>query len=588
MAFGSDQSNRHTSPVTSYLIKVVAILSIGATLAACGSNNQASSKPPAGVAMPVSVIEVQPTSVSISAETVAQTEGAKEVEIRPRVGGILLKRLYAEGAAVAAGQPMFLIDPVPYQNALAQAKAQHSEQKARIEQTRREESRLQGLLTTQSISQREYDNAVSDNAVAHAALQQAEVRVRDAELNLSYTTVTAPVNGTSGRFQFSEGALVAANTSLLTTIVQLSPIWVRFSFSDNELVRFGGHLTEQNVQQVILILPDGSEYPQKGQLNFAASQIDPLLGTQQLRATFDNTNQRLLPGQFVRVRVTTGERTGVFVIPQTAVLTSDLGRFVYVVNEKSEATILPVVAGNWLGMNWVILEGLKAGNKLIINNIIKLRPGTIVSPQTLETAPIPTSKVVPTPAPEIVSAPTPKVAPVEIPETTPMKAPEAAPAPNIPLTKMPEVTPKQTPALTQSQHITKAQIAKDYEAYQKRPKRNFIGAHTQEPRFASYVRDWRIKVEQIEKLNYPEAAKREKLYGTVQLTAAIKSDGSLESVEINRSSGNNILDEAAIHIVKLAGQNGFAPFSPEISRDTDILHITRTWVFTRLDELPGK
>ncbi len=582
MAFGFDQSNHHTSPAANNLIKAVAMLTVGVALAACGSNDQ-SGQPPAGVAMPVSVIEVQPTSVPVSAEAVAQTEGAKEVEIRPRVGGILLKRLYEEGAAVAAGQPMFLIDPVPYQNALAQAKAQLAEQKARIEQTRREENRLQELLATQSISQREYDNAVSDNAVANAALQQAVVRVRDAELNLSYATVTAPVGGVSGRFQFSEGALVSANTSLLTTIVQLSPIWVRFSFSDNELARFGGHLTEQNVQQVTLILPDGSEYQQKGQLNFAASRIDPLLGTQQLRATFENADQRLLPGQFVRVRVTTGERSGVFIVPQTAVMTSDLGRSVYVVNEKNAATVRPVVAGNWLGTNWVILEGLNAGDKVIVNNIIKLRPGTIVSPQASGTAPIPTPKAVPTPAPEAVSAPTPKVASVEVPETTLMRAPEAAPAParEITTTKAPEVPPIQipAPALVQSQPITKAQTARDFEAYQKRPKRKFIGAHTQEPRFASYVKDWRLKIEQLENLNYPEAAKREKLYGTVQLTVGIKSDGSLESVEINRSSGNNILDEAAIRIAKLAGQNGFAPFPPEISQDIDILHITRTWVF---------
>ena len=211
MAFGFDQSNHHTSP-TNHLIKLVAMLTVGVALAACGSNDQTSGQPPAGAAMPVNVIEAQPTSVPVSAEAVAQTEGAKEVEIRPRVGGILLKRLYEEGAAVAAGQPMFLIDPVPYQNALAQAKAQLAEQKARIEQTQREENRLQGLLATQSISQREYDNAVSDNAVANAALQQAEVRVRDAELNLSYATVTAPVAGVSGRFQFSEGALATRTT----------------------------------------------------------------------------------------------------------------------------------------------------------------------------------------------------------------------------------------------------------------------------------------------------------------------------------------------------------------------------------------
>ncbi|TDI76134.1 MAG: energy transducer TonB [Betaproteobacteria bacterium] len=133
-----------------------------------------------------------------------------------------------------------------------------------------------------------------------------------------------------------------------------------------------------------------------------------------------------------------------------------------------------------------------------------------------------------------------------------------------------------------------AQIAKDYEAYQKRPKRKFIGARTKEYRFARYVEDWRVKVERIGNLNYPEAAKRDRLYGHLQLTVGIMADGNLESIEINRSSGKKILDEAAINIVKLAGQNGFAPFPPDISRDTDILHITRTWVFTRSDKLVSK
>ncbi|SCY02195.1 efflux RND transporter periplasmic adaptor subunit [Nitrosospira sp. Nsp13] len=359
--------------------KLVIALVMGVALGACGKSDQTASQSQVGTALPVSVVEVQPTSVPISAEAVAQTEGAKEVEIRPRVGGILLKRLYEEGTAVKAGQPMFQIDPVPYQNALAQARAQLAEQKARIKQAEREENRLRDLLDTQAISQREYDNAASDSAIVSAALQQAEARLRDAELNLSYTTVTAPVSGISGRFQFSEGALVEANASLLTTLVQLSPIWVRFSLSDSELAQLGGHLNEENVQHVVLVLPDGTEYEKKGKLNFAASQINPALGTQQLRATFENTDQRLLPGQFVRARVITGERDGVFLVPQVAVQTSDLGKSVYVMNEKNEATVRPVVAGRWIGKDWVILEGLKAGDKVIVDNIIKLRPGTLVS-----------------------------------------------------------------------------------------------------------------------------------------------------------------------------------------------------------------
>ena len=153
-----------------------------------------------------------------------------------------------------------------------------------------------------------------------------------------------------------------------------------------------------------------------------------------------------------------------------------------------------------------------------------------------------------------------------------------------------EKTPNTTDLIQRSREIIRleAQIAKDYEAYQKRPKRKFIGARTKEYRFARYVEDWRVKVERIGNLNYPEAAKKDRLYGSLQLTVGIMANGKLESIEINRSSGNKILDEAAINIVKLAGQNGFAPFPPEISRDTDILHITRTWMFTRSDELMSK
>nr|MBA2483929.1 efflux RND transporter periplasmic adaptor subunit [Nitrosomonas sp.] len=174
--------------------------------------------------------------------------------------------------------------------------------------------------------------------------------------------------------------LISANTSLLTTIVQLSPIWVRFSFSVNELSQFGGRLNEQNVNHVTLILPDGTKYPFKGKVNFAASQIDPLLGTQQLRATFKNPDQQLLPGQFVRVRVAAVESRQLFVLPQVAVLTSDLGRFVYVVNEKNEATKRLIEAGDWIGSDWIILKGLKSGDKVIVDNIIRLRPGTAVIP----------------------------------------------------------------------------------------------------------------------------------------------------------------------------------------------------------------
>ena len=360
------------------------LLMNGLLLIGCERNNDTTENLPAEKTLPVSIIQVKPVNVPILAETVAQTEGAKETEVRPRVGGILLKRLYHEGAPVDADQPLFQIDPVPFENALAEARAQLLEQRVRVERTRREEHRMQQLVAKNFVSKRAYDAAVADHATEKAALMSAKARLERAELDLSYAEVTAPVRGVSGRSEFSEGALVSANTSLLTTIVQLTPIWVRFSLSDNELARFGGRLTEQNVQYVTLILADGTEYPYQGKVNFAASQIDPVLGTQQLRATFENPEQRLLPGQFVRVRVAGVESRHTFVLPQVAVLTSDLGRYVYVVNEQNEAIQRSVKTGEWIGSDWIIQKGLKPGDKVIVDNIIKLRPGISVKTKLAE------------------------------------------------------------------------------------------------------------------------------------------------------------------------------------------------------------
>lgn len=373
---------------TIFTLSAILIAMTLLAMAACSKKEDAAQAGGAMPPMPVGIVTLQPTSVPISAESVAQTEGAKEVEIRPRVGGILLKKLFEEGAPIKAGQTMFLIDPVPFQIALSNAKAQLAQQKARLEQTQREAQRLQVLVATQSISQREADNATSDNALARAGLAQFEAAVREAELNLSYTNVTSPLSGIAGRFELSEGALVSANTSLLTKVSQITPIWVRFSLSDNELAQLGGPLTQANVKNVSLILPNGEEYSKKGQLNFAASSIDPQLGTQQLRAEFKNEDKRLLPGQFMRVRVVTGHKDGVFVVPQVAVISNDQGKFVYVANEKNEATLRPVVTGNWVGKDWVILSGLDTGDKVIVDNIIKLRPGASVAPHPAGEPPV--------------------------------------------------------------------------------------------------------------------------------------------------------------------------------------------------------
>lgn len=390
MTVNTRTADRLRSFIPSRLNAITLCLLLSGLLLACGNKDQASSAM-SMPAMPVGVIRVEATNVPISAETVAQTEGAKEVEIRPRVGGIVLKKLYEEGAPIKQGQALFLIDPAPFQIALSHAKAQLAQQQALVEQTEREALRLKGLLASESVSQREADNAASDHGMAVAALAQSQASVREAQLNLSYTTVTSPLAGMAGRFELSEGALVNANTSLLTKVYQISPIWVRFSLSDSELALLGGHLSPARVKQLNLILPNGQTYPESGRLNFAATSIDPELGTQSLRASFANDDTSLLPGQFVRVRVITGSRKGVFLLPQTAVQSGDQGKFVFVAEKNAQGKLLaavrPVVDGGWQGQSWVILSGLKAGEQVIADNLIKMRPGAEVLPHPYQASP---------------------------------------------------------------------------------------------------------------------------------------------------------------------------------------------------------
>ncbi len=390
MTVNTRTADRLRSFIPSRLNAITLCLLLSGLLLACGNKDQASSAM-SMPAMPVGVIRVEATNVPISAETVAQTEGAKEVEIRPRVGGIVLKKLYEEGAPIKQGQALFLIDPAPFQIALSHAKAQLAQQQALVEQTEREALRLKGLLASESVSQREADNAASDHSMAVAALAQSQASVREAQLNLSYTTVTSPLAGMAGRFELSEGALVNANTSLLTKVYQISPIWVRFSLSDSELALLGGHLSPARVKQLNLILPNGQTYPESGRLNFAATSIDPELGTQSLRASFANDDTSLLPGQFVRVRVITGSRKGVFLLPQMAVQSGDQGKFVFVAEKNAQGKLLaavrPVVDGGWQGQSWVILSGLKAGEQVIADNLIKMRPGAEVLPHPYQASP---------------------------------------------------------------------------------------------------------------------------------------------------------------------------------------------------------
>ncbi len=323
-------------------------------------------------ALPVSVIEAIPTSLPNILVITAQAEGAKETEVRARVGGILIKRLYEEGSAVTAGQPLFQLDPESFNNALG-------ESQARAKQTAREAARLKGLFSQQAVSRKEFDDATSANEVAQANLKIAQ-------LNLAWATVTAPVSGVSGRAQRSEGSLITTTLdgSLLTSIYQINPIWVRFGLSASDTSQLPtGRLDPAQETGVELILPNGKVYEQPGKLNFLSMFIDPKLGTQQMRAEFPNPSHQILPGQFLKIRLTTGKQDNVYLVPQAAVIQSERGFMVWTIGADNKVVPTPLSMGTWWGKNWIVRSGLKPGDRVVVNQIIKIRPGAVVAPTVI-------------------------------------------------------------------------------------------------------------------------------------------------------------------------------------------------------------
>jgi membrane fusion protein, multidrug efflux system len=331
-------------------------------------------------------------------ETVGRTEGSKEVELRARVSGILQKQLYAEGATVAAGAVLFRIDPAPFEIALAHAQASLAEEQARNSQAKRNANRLKELLAKNLISHNDADNAISTLEASDAAILAAQAKVREAELNLSYTKVAAPIGGITGRALHSEGSLVTAGTEsgLLTTVTQADPVWARFALSAGEFEGLRAATQDaRNTKReldVQLVKKDGTPYPQRGKVNFAASTVDNNLGTVQLRAEFANKGLGLLPGEYVRVRLSGGQQPAI-TVPQTAVLQGAKGPFVWVVNGAGQAEQRLVKTGAWIGEEWRITDGLQANDTVILDNLLKLRPGAPVTsnpPLQSGTAPAPT------------------------------------------------------------------------------------------------------------------------------------------------------------------------------------------------------
>lgn len=365
------------------------------TMAALGAcQKSAPTQAPGGMPPPeVTVAVVKPRDLPANIEHVAQISGIREVEVRPRVSGLLEKWNFTEGGKVAAGQSLFTIDAAPYRAALAKAEADLVSAQASFDQAKRNAARLKPLYDAKAVSQKEYDDATSGEQVTGASVKAAQAAVTEARLNLSYTRVEAPISGITSRAMQSEGSLVQAQQTLLTKISQIDQVYVIFSFTEAEHLKFTRAMADGTLRlprdgkfDVKLKLADGSEYARQGKVNFTDVRVDPATGTIEARAIVANPQGLLRPGQFARVTLAGGMRPGAIAIPQRAVLEGPGTKIVLTVNAQGIVEPRPVEVGDWSGEDWIILGGLKGGDQVIVDGIVKARPG---SPVRIAQAPAP-------------------------------------------------------------------------------------------------------------------------------------------------------------------------------------------------------
>jgi membrane fusion protein (multidrug efflux system) len=345
-------------------------------LAACSGGDAPPEMPPAEVG----VVTIVPTEVVNLAELPGRVAAVRTAEVRARVDGIVERRLYTEGSDVARGAPLFRIDSRPLRASLDVQLAALRRAQAEATNAQRVVSRYRPLVAQDAISKQEYDAARAQLAQAQAEVGSARAQIRQAQLTLGYTTVTAPISGRVGRAEVTEGALAReADGTLLTRIEQLDPIYVNFSQSSEELLalrRDAGGLS----RTVRLLLEDGTEYGLTGALNFLDQSVDPTTGSVSLRATFPNPQRLLLPGQFVRVRIEAGTNPRGIAVPQRAVQLTPAGANVMVLGPGDMPQPRPVKLGRLANGLWVVTDGLKYGEKIIVDGLQKVMPGTKVKP----------------------------------------------------------------------------------------------------------------------------------------------------------------------------------------------------------------
>ncbi|SBV36029.1 multidrug efflux system [uncultured Stenotrophomonas sp.] len=369
-----------TSPLR--ILALAGAMTLG--LAACKNQQEQQAPPPPEVG----VIEAKPQALPLQRELVGRLSPFRSADVRARVSGVLLERIYEEGSSVKEGQALFRIDPAPLRASLASAEAALASARATHTNARATAERARTLAPQNYVSRSDLDNAEAAERSAAAAVQQAQAAVTSARINLGYANVTAPIAGLAGKQQVTEGALVGQNeATLLTTIDQIDPLYVNFSMTADEL---SGLRAAQDKGTVALAgdgkttvqvnLPDGTRYAHEGTLDFSATTVDPATGTVSLRAQLPNPEHILLPGSFVSFKANLGQRNNAFLVPQQAVQRDAQGGYALVVGKDGKVVRKDLVLDGQQGGNWLVSAGLEAGDQVIASGLQKVKPGEPAKP----------------------------------------------------------------------------------------------------------------------------------------------------------------------------------------------------------------
>ena len=360
----------------------------GAVLLALAAGACSRSNPPASAPPEVGVVAAQPTNFPVTREYPGRLAATLVAQVRARVEGIVLQRVYREGTDVAAGDVLFRIDPAPLAASLRQAQGQLVQAEATARNADLNATRSRELGTRGVLSKQDVDNAIATAAEADAAAKAARASVENAKINLGYATVTAPISGRAGRANVTQGALVSpTDTNPLTTVQVIDPIYANFSEPMAEVERLRKaektgalKLTAPDRAEVQIVLPDGSVYPHAGTLDFTDLAVDPTTGAVDLRASVPNPEHALLPGMFVKIRLVLATLHGAFLLPQGAIQRDNDGAYVYVIGDGDKIVEKRVVLGDQHGADWIVRSGIPDGARVVVSGIQKAKAGETVKP----------------------------------------------------------------------------------------------------------------------------------------------------------------------------------------------------------------